>query len=55
LWLAGRPVWAAAFFAAAGVVCLVVAWWRNRLLDTESLLEYQDAGDPVVRTLELSA
>jgi len=24
-------------------------------LDSESFLEYQDAGDPVVRTLELSA
>jgi hypothetical protein len=55
LWLAGRPVWAAAFFASAGVVSAMIAWWRDCHLDSESLLEYQDAGDPVVRTLELSA
>ena len=55
LWLAGRPGWAAAFFGAAAAVSASIAWWRDWHLDSESFLEYQDAGDPVVRTLELSA
>jgi hypothetical protein len=55
LWLAGQPGWAAAFFGAAAAVSASIAWWRDCHLDSESFLEYQDAGDPVVRTLELSA
>jgi hypothetical protein len=54
-WLAVRPAAAAAFFALASAVCVLLARWRDRRLGAESLLEYQDAGDPVVRTLELSA
>jgi hypothetical protein len=54
-WLALRQAAAAAFFALAAGVCVLISRWRDRRLSAESLLEYQDAGDPVVRTLELSA
>lgn len=54
-WLEGRPGAAAGFFAAAGVIYALLVRWRDRRLSDGSMLEYQDAGDPVVRTLELSA
>jgi hypothetical protein len=54
-WLPGRPAYMAAFFATAAAFCAILAWWRDRQVDAESRLEYQDPGDPVVRTLELSA
>jgi hypothetical protein len=54
-WLCQRAVYAAAFFVTAAVAWATLAWWRDRQTAAESLLEYQDTGDPVVRTLELSA
>ena len=54
-WLAIRPVAAALFFASAGVFYALLTRWGARKLNAESILEYQDPGDPVVRTLELSA
>lgn len=54
-WLEGRPVSAAAFFAIVGAVGTLLARWRDRQLNAESVLEYQDPGEPVVRTLEISA
>jgi hypothetical protein len=55
VWLEDRPVSAAAFFAVTAVVCLLLVRWRDRQLGAESMLEYQDPGDPVIRTLEISA
>ena len=54
-WLEGEPQAVAAFFAAAGMVYALLTRWRNRQLDAESGLDFEDAGDPAVRTLELSA
>jgi hypothetical protein len=54
-WLEGEPLAVAAFFAAAGLAYALLARWRNRQLGTESILDYEDDGDPAVRTLELSA
>ncbi|HET8667879.1 MAG TPA: hypothetical protein VFM10_07855, partial [Terriglobales bacterium] len=53
-WLSGATVPAVAFFATAIVVRALVAYWRNRFLGTATVLDYEDAGDPVVRTLELT-
>jgi len=55
LQLERRPVAAICFLAAATAVAALLALWRGRQLQAESRLEYQDLGDPVVRTLELSA
>jgi hypothetical protein len=55
VWLEGRPLAAASFLVTAVAVWTLLALWRGRLVDDESMLEYQDPGDPVVRTLELSA
>jgi hypothetical protein len=52
--IAAQPLLAAGFFASAIAVGALIAWWRDRQLSEEALLEYQDPGDPVVRTLELS-
>ncbi|HEX3746022.1 MAG TPA: hypothetical protein VHW09_18905 [Bryobacteraceae bacterium] len=54
-WLAGQSWYAAAFLVPALATAALLAYWRDRQAGAESLLEYQDAGDPVVRTLELSA
>ena len=54
-WLEGRPKMAVAFFVAAGAIYSILVRWRARQVSTESLLEYQDSGDPVIRTLEISA
>jgi hypothetical protein len=54
-WLEGEPQAVAGFFAAAWMAYALLTRWRNRQLDTESMLDFEDAGDPVVRTLELSA
>jgi hypothetical protein len=54
-WLGGEPLAAAAFFAVAIAGYLVLARWRGRELEGEPVLDYEDAGDPEVRTLELTA
>ena len=55
VWLESRPIGAAVFFVTAAASFVLLAWWRDRHVNAASLLEYQDPGDPVVRTLELSA
>lgn len=54
-WLAGRPALLMVFFALAGGIHASLVWWRTRLVDSGAELDYQDPGDPVVRTLELSS
>jgi hypothetical protein len=53
-WLEDKPPAMAAFFACAGIAYMLLTRWRNRRLDSESALDYEDPGDPAVRTLELS-
>jgi hypothetical protein len=54
-WLATHSLVAVFFFVLAAAMCVSLERWRCRQLNAESILEYQDPGDPVVRTLELSA
>jgi heme A synthase len=53
-WLAGTPSAAALFFAAAASACLLLNRWQARESDAEATLDYEDRGDPVVRTLDLT-
>ncbi|SPE31032.1 conserved membrane hypothetical protein [Candidatus Sulfopaludibacter sp. SbA3] len=54
-WLAVTPIAAAAFFAAAAIAYVLLDRWRERLLGGEPVLDFEDPGDPEVRTLELHA
>jgi len=54
-WMEGEPLAIAIFFAAIGLAYLMFTRWRDRQLDDATPLEYEDDGDPTVRTLELSA
>ena len=54
-WLAARTFDAVVFFAMTAAAGAILAWFRDRGFDGEAELEYQDAGDPVVRTLGLGA
>jgi len=54
-WLAARPWAALLFFACSAAACFGVGTWRVRLLGRETVLDFEDAGDPEVRTLELHA
>jgi hypothetical protein len=54
-WLTANPVAAAGFLTAAAALTALLTWWRHRRLSAESQLAYHDSGDPVIRTLELSA
>ncbi|MGA3238647.1 MAG: hypothetical protein ABSG03_20310 [Bryobacteraceae bacterium] len=47
------PLAAAAFFLAAGAA-LVLSRWQDRRTGAETALEYQDDGNPAVRTLGLT-
>jgi len=53
-WLGGMPVALATFFVFAIGMRVLLAYWRKRYL-AGTVLDYEDAGDPVVRTLELTA
>jgi hypothetical protein len=53
-WLAGSPIYAGLFFAAAFASLTALSWVRDRRIAAATALEFQDAGDPVVRTLGLS-
>jgi hypothetical protein len=46
-WLLVAPIAAVVFFTAVATACLVLRGWM-----AESL-EYEDLGDPVVRTLDI--
>jgi hypothetical protein len=48
------PVAAAAFFLAATGAALLLSHWQDRRTGPETALEYQDDGDPAVRTLGLT-
>jgi hypothetical protein len=48
------PIAAAAFFFAATCAALLLSRWQDRRTDAEGALEYQDDGDPAVRTLGLT-
>ena len=53
-WLEGEPLAGAVFFAVAGLAYALLTRWRDRRLGAESVLDYEDDGDPTVRTLKLS-
>jgi hypothetical protein len=52
-WLIETPVAAAVWFGAAGVLHYALTRWDRRQLQDASTLDYQDDGDPAVRTLDL--
>jgi hypothetical protein len=54
-WMTNQPLAMTAFFASLGLTYIVLARWQGGQLNTETLLAYEDDGDPTVRTLELSA
>lgn len=53
-WLVDWPALAALFFLAAFAGLASLAWYRDRRSAVTETLDFQDAGDPVVRTLGLS-
>lgn len=53
-WLVDTPAAAVGFFAVAATGYAVLAYWRERL-GAEEALDFEDAGEPEVRTLELQA
>ncbi len=54
-WLAGRPPAAVAFLCAGLLGWLLFARWRERSTAGPATLDYEDPGDPVVRTLGLTS
>ncbi len=50
-WLGQWPIAATGFFAAAAVTWMGFGRWR----EAESSIEFEDAGEPAVRTLEIEA
>jgi len=52
-WLATYPVAAVAFFVLTAAACFLFETMAQPATECRSILEYQDPGDPVVRTLEL--
>ncbi len=53
-WLGRSPAFAALFFAVAFCALGALAWGRNRRIAATAALDFQDAAEPVVRTLGLS-
>jgi hypothetical protein len=53
-WLRACPAPAALFFMAAFGGLAALAWYRDRRVAAVQALDFQDAGDPVIRTLGLS-
>jgi hypothetical protein len=53
-WLGDWPLLAALFFVAAFAGLAALAWYRNRRIAAIQTLDFQDAGDPLIRTLGLS-
>jgi hypothetical protein len=53
-WLTGSPLLGGLFFAVTFAALAALAWDRNRRLAPTDALDFQDAADPVVRTLGLS-
>jgi uncharacterized SAM-binding protein YcdF (DUF218 family) len=60
-WLGGLPAAAALFFAVAASACVLLNRWQRRSSERwyqefgrAATLDYDDPGDPVVRTLGLT-
>jgi len=53
-WLSASPVYTALFFFSAFAVLALLAHVRDRQIAATAALDFEDAGDPVVRTLGLS-
>jgi hypothetical protein len=53
-WLERTPAAAAAFLGGVWLAIWCIAGWRSQRLDRRAALDYEDAGDPVVRTLGLN-
>jgi hypothetical protein len=53
-WLGRSAAAQIAFFVAAGAILAALARWRNHRLAAAQALDYEDATDPIVRTLGLS-
>jgi hypothetical protein len=54
-WMEGEPVAIVAFFTVAVLAYGALTRWSTRQADAVAALDYEDDGDPAVRTLELSA
>jgi hypothetical protein len=52
-WLAGEPLAAAVFFGTAGAILLLAELLKRRRRGSPVALDYEGAGDPVIRTLGL--
>ncbi len=55
VWLATQPWAAVLFFVAAAGAWWTLAYFSRRLLGPKPSLDYEDPGDPVVRTLGIAA
>ncbi len=53
-WLGQSAAAQLIFLAAAGAGLFALARWRRRYLPAAAALDYEDAGDPIVRTLGLT-
>ena len=53
VWFIGMPVAAIVFFIAAPCVQAILIWGSRRKLQDSVALDYEDAADPLVRTLGL--
>jgi hypothetical protein len=53
-WLERTPAAAATFLGGVWIAIWCIAGWRSQRLDRRAALDYEDAGDPVVRTLGLN-
>ncbi|HEY2014284.1 MAG TPA: hypothetical protein VGH38_12330, partial [Bryobacteraceae bacterium] len=53
-WLAGGPAAALLFFVVTAAASVALSRWGRRHSDDVPTLDYEDPGDPVVRTLGLS-
>ena len=53
-WLTARPRAAVAFLGALALGWLIFARWRSRAAGSPAVLDYEDAGEPVIRTLGLN-
>jgi hypothetical protein len=53
-WLSTAPLAAFLFFGCAASAGLLLAHWHGRMLGGATALDYEDPGEPVIRTLDLS-